>query len=210
MTKPSDCVFLTDYGKLLYNWVWPCLFLLFVLESSDRNSDMMKQEVTRLQEMLNRLDFKRKVCSCCIFSVYVCKPRTTCQKASTSWHISPFSGGAVKDGRVAQRNRWPDDLSAQPWAARLEAEAANCGHRRSSSYRLGAAPKLVMIFTNCGVKVTDLPMNHSNQQQLVILITQKGQMGFTFILNEISRKTKSSNQMFLVSYYNNSHVFSRF
>ncbi|XP_041857340.1 signal transducer and activator of transcription 4-like isoform X2 [Melanotaenia boesemani] len=29
-------------------------------ESSDRNSDMMKQEVTRLQEMLNRLDFKRK------------------------------------------------------------------------------------------------------------------------------------------------------
>uniref|UniRef100_A0A665W7F9 Signal transducer and activator of transcription n=1 Tax=Echeneis naucrates TaxID=173247 RepID=A0A665W7F9_ECHNA len=29
-------------------------------ETSDRNSDMMKQEVTRLQEMLNRLDFKRK------------------------------------------------------------------------------------------------------------------------------------------------------
>uniref|UniRef100_A0A7N8Y9J4 Signal transducer and activator of transcription n=1 Tax=Mastacembelus armatus TaxID=205130 RepID=A0A7N8Y9J4_9TELE len=29
-------------------------------ESADRNSDMMKQEVTRLQEMLNRLDFKRK------------------------------------------------------------------------------------------------------------------------------------------------------
>ncbi|XP_040004247.1 signal transducer and activator of transcription 4 isoform X3 [Xiphias gladius] len=29
-------------------------------ESSDRNSEMMKQEVTRLQEMLNRLDFKRK------------------------------------------------------------------------------------------------------------------------------------------------------
>uniref|UniRef100_A0A8C7YR62 Signal transducer and activator of transcription n=1 Tax=Oryzias sinensis TaxID=183150 RepID=A0A8C7YR62_9TELE len=29
-------------------------------QSSDRNSDMMKQEVTRLQEMLNRLDFKRK------------------------------------------------------------------------------------------------------------------------------------------------------
>lgn len=33
-----------------------------VSESTDRNSDMMKQEVTRLQEMLNRLDFKRKVC----------------------------------------------------------------------------------------------------------------------------------------------------
>uniref|UniRef100_A0A665W6Q4 STAT transcription factor protein interaction domain-containing protein n=1 Tax=Echeneis naucrates TaxID=173247 RepID=A0A665W6Q4_ECHNA len=30
------------------------------LQSRDRNSDMMKQEVTRLQEMLNRLDFKRK------------------------------------------------------------------------------------------------------------------------------------------------------
>uniref|UniRef100_A0A669CWX2 Signal transducer and activator of transcription n=1 Tax=Oreochromis niloticus TaxID=8128 RepID=A0A669CWX2_ORENI len=29
-------------------------------ESTDRNSDVMKQEVTRLQEMLNRLDFKRK------------------------------------------------------------------------------------------------------------------------------------------------------
>uniref|UniRef100_A0A671V2V6 Signal transducer and activator of transcription n=1 Tax=Sparus aurata TaxID=8175 RepID=A0A671V2V6_SPAAU len=29
-------------------------------DSTDRNSDMMKQEVTRLQEMLNRLDFKRK------------------------------------------------------------------------------------------------------------------------------------------------------
>ncbi|XP_053295847.1 signal transducer and activator of transcription 4 isoform X3 [Pleuronectes platessa] len=29
-------------------------------ESSDRNSDAMKQEVMRLQEMLNRLDFKRK------------------------------------------------------------------------------------------------------------------------------------------------------
>uniref|UniRef100_A0A3B4Z1G5 Signal transducer and activator of transcription n=1 Tax=Stegastes partitus TaxID=144197 RepID=A0A3B4Z1G5_9TELE len=29
-------------------------------ESSDRNSDTMKQEVTKLQEMLNRLDFKRK------------------------------------------------------------------------------------------------------------------------------------------------------
>ncbi|XP_070694438.1 signal transducer and activator of transcription 4 [Pempheris klunzingeri] len=29
-------------------------------ESSDRNSEMMKQEVTTLQEMLNRLDFKRK------------------------------------------------------------------------------------------------------------------------------------------------------
>uniref|UniRef100_A0A8D3DEQ7 Signal transducer and activator of transcription n=1 Tax=Scophthalmus maximus TaxID=52904 RepID=A0A8D3DEQ7_SCOMX len=30
------------------------------LESSDGNSEMMKQEVTRLQDMLNRLDFKRK------------------------------------------------------------------------------------------------------------------------------------------------------
>uniref|UniRef100_A0A8C4HXT0 Signal transducer and activator of transcription 4 n=1 Tax=Dicentrarchus labrax TaxID=13489 RepID=A0A8C4HXT0_DICLA len=29
-------------------------------DSTDRNSDLMKQEVTRLQEMLNRLDFKRK------------------------------------------------------------------------------------------------------------------------------------------------------
>uniref|UniRef100_UPI0037E91421 signal transducer and activator of transcription 4 isoform X1 n=1 Tax=Semicossyphus pulcher TaxID=241346 RepID=UPI0037E91421 len=29
-------------------------------ESTDRNSEVMKQEVTRLQEMLNRLDFKRK------------------------------------------------------------------------------------------------------------------------------------------------------
>ncbi|KAG7240504.1 hypothetical protein INR49_026788 [Caranx melampygus] len=29
-------------------------------ESTERNSDTMKQEVTRLQEMLNRLDFKRK------------------------------------------------------------------------------------------------------------------------------------------------------
>uniref|UniRef100_A0AAQ6AFA2 Signal transducer and activator of transcription n=1 Tax=Amphiprion ocellaris TaxID=80972 RepID=A0AAQ6AFA2_AMPOC len=29
-------------------------------ESSDRNSETMKQEVTKLQEMLNRLDFKRK------------------------------------------------------------------------------------------------------------------------------------------------------
>ncbi|XP_069554876.1 signal transducer and activator of transcription 4 isoform X1 [Brachyistius frenatus] len=29
-------------------------------ETSDKNSDMMKQEVPRLQEMLNRLDFKRK------------------------------------------------------------------------------------------------------------------------------------------------------
>uniref|UniRef100_A0A3Q3M304 Signal transducer and activator of transcription n=1 Tax=Mastacembelus armatus TaxID=205130 RepID=A0A3Q3M304_9TELE len=30
------------------------------LQSRGKNSDMMKQEVTRLQEMLNRLDFKRK------------------------------------------------------------------------------------------------------------------------------------------------------
>lgn len=30
-------------------------------DSTDRNSDFMKQEVTRLQDMLNRLDFKRKV-----------------------------------------------------------------------------------------------------------------------------------------------------
>lgn len=35
-----------------------------VSESTDRNSDVMKQEVTRLQEMLNRLDFKRKVRTC--------------------------------------------------------------------------------------------------------------------------------------------------
>lgn len=37
-----------------------------VSESADRNSDMMKQEVTRLQEMLNRLDFKRKVRLCIV------------------------------------------------------------------------------------------------------------------------------------------------
>lgn len=37
-----------------------------VSDSTDRNSEMMKQEVTRLQEMLNRLDFKRKVCICII------------------------------------------------------------------------------------------------------------------------------------------------
>lgn len=30
-------------------------------DSTDRNSDFIKQEVTRLQDMLNRLDFKRKV-----------------------------------------------------------------------------------------------------------------------------------------------------
>lgn len=38
-----------------------------VLESSDRNSEMIKQEVARLQEMLNRLDFKRKVLCACVF-----------------------------------------------------------------------------------------------------------------------------------------------
>uniref|UniRef100_A0AAY5L6A7 Signal transducer and activator of transcription n=1 Tax=Esox lucius TaxID=8010 RepID=A0AAY5L6A7_ESOLU len=31
-------------------------------DPADRNTDVMKQEVTRLQEMLNNLDFKRKVC----------------------------------------------------------------------------------------------------------------------------------------------------
>lgn len=35
-----------------------------VSDSTDRNSEMMKQEVTRLQDMLNGLDFKRKVCIC--------------------------------------------------------------------------------------------------------------------------------------------------
>lgn len=31
---------------------------------TDRNSDVMKHEVIRLQEMLNSLDFKRKVSIC--------------------------------------------------------------------------------------------------------------------------------------------------
>lgn len=34
---------------------------VYVSESTDRNSEVMKLEVTRLQEILNRLDFKRKV-----------------------------------------------------------------------------------------------------------------------------------------------------
>lgn len=33
-------------------------------DPADRNSDKMKQEITRLQEILNALDFKRKVHIC--------------------------------------------------------------------------------------------------------------------------------------------------
>lgn len=33
-----------------------------MLDLTDRNSEVMKHEVIRLQEMLNSLDFKRKVC----------------------------------------------------------------------------------------------------------------------------------------------------
>lgn len=36
-------------------------FPVCLSDSTDQNSDFIKQEVTRLQDMLNRLDFKRKV-----------------------------------------------------------------------------------------------------------------------------------------------------
>lgn len=40
------------------------LVAMCLSDLTDRNSDVMKHEVTRLQEMLNSLDFKRKVCIC--------------------------------------------------------------------------------------------------------------------------------------------------
>ena len=48
---------------LITIYLWFCVC---VSELQDRNSEAMKQEVTRLQEMLNRLDFKRKVRICII------------------------------------------------------------------------------------------------------------------------------------------------
>uniref|UniRef100_A0A7N6A8D8 SH2 domain-containing protein n=1 Tax=Anabas testudineus TaxID=64144 RepID=A0A7N6A8D8_ANATE len=53
----TGCAISERSASLKSTCLWLCLS-----ESSDRNSEMMKQEVTRLQEMLNRLDFKRKVC----------------------------------------------------------------------------------------------------------------------------------------------------
>lgn len=47
--------------KIYVKCTFVTLSAYFCSESSDRNSDMMKMEVTRLQDMLNRLDFKRKV-----------------------------------------------------------------------------------------------------------------------------------------------------
>lgn len=59
--------------------------------------------------------------------------------------LIPLTGDPVKDGCCGQGDRWPDDLPAQPWAAGLEAEAADHRHRRATSHQPGPAAELVMI-----------------------------------------------------------------
>ena len=61
MQTTAQCSTLKNELNTIY-----LLLCVSMSESSDRNSEMMKQEVTRLQEILNRLDFKRKVCICSI------------------------------------------------------------------------------------------------------------------------------------------------
>lgn len=84
-----------------------------VLESSDRNSEMIKQEVARLQEMLNRLDFKRKVLCVCI-CVYFPKKHTERQvKTDVVMNDGTFdgtipstpTGSPVQNGCPGQGNR---------------------------------------------------------------------------------------------------------
>lgn len=58
--KKCDFLVACNAQEYALNYVF-VVFCVSVLDSTDKNSEMMKQEVTRLQEMLNRLDFKRKV-----------------------------------------------------------------------------------------------------------------------------------------------------
>lgn len=59
--------------------------------------------------------------------------------------LIPLIGDPVKGGCCGEGDRWPDDLSAQPWAAGLEAEAADHRHWRATSHQPGPAAELVMI-----------------------------------------------------------------
>lgn len=103
-------------------------------DSTDRNCDFIKQEVTRLQDMLNRLDFKRKVGR---------KSRKLSLRRALICASRLPSGDPVKDGRGREGDRRPDDLSAQSGAAGLEEEAADRRHRRAAANWSGAAAELV-------------------------------------------------------------------
>lgn len=100
----------------------------------------MKQEVTRLQDMLNRLDFKRKVGAS---RHRVQKEVTKLLGELTHLFFTPASGNPVKNGRRCQGDRRPDDVSAQPRATGLEEAAADRRHRRSAAHRPGTAAELV-------------------------------------------------------------------
>lgn len=111
-------------------------------DSTDRNADFIKQEVTRLQDMLNRLDFKRKVGTGVIGAA---------EEVISSLHDLLFSlpsGDSVKNGRRRQGDRRPDDLSAQSRAAGLEEAPADCRHRRSTADWAGPAAELVFRLLN--------------------------------------------------------------
>lgn len=115
-----------------------------VSDSADRNSDMMKQEVIRLQEMLNRLDFKRKVCILCHHTSVCCMMiNKKSDQFSVRFSFLPLSGGPVQDGCCDQRDRRPDDHPAQPRAAGLEAKAADRRHRWSTAHQPGPTAELV-------------------------------------------------------------------